>query len=127
MKNSEGINNKIFIVILIIVLLLGTIMAINLFNKNENEESNITNNISNTTDNNQNENILVENSVVIESETIPDLEDEEENLVIVTSEYSTSKHNSGKGFIKVVTSGYIGDYYEPTEKENNDTQIKSCT
>lgn len=123
MKNSEGINNKIFIVILIIVLLLGTIMAINLFNKNENEESNITNNISNTTDNNQNENILVENSVVIESETIPDLEDEEENLVIVTSEYSTSKHNSGKGFIKVVTSGYIGDYYEPTEKENNDTNI----
>ena len=123
MKNSEGINNKIFIVILIIVLLLGTIMAINLFNKNENEESNITNNISNTTDNNQNENILVENSVVIESETIPDLEDEEENLVIVTSEYSTSKHNSGKGFIKVVTSGYIGDFYEPTEKENNDTNI----
>lgn len=123
MKNSEGINNKIFIVILIIVLLLGTIMAINLFNKNKNEESNITNNISNTTDNNQNENILVENSVVIESETIPDLEDEEENLVIVTSEYSTSKHNSGKGFIKVVTSGYIGDYYEPTEKENNDTDI----
>lgn len=123
MKNSEGINNKIFIVILIIVLLLGTIMAINLFNKNDNEESNTTNNISDTTDNNQNENILVENSVVIESETIPDLEDEEENLVIVTSEYSTSKHNSGKGFIKVVTSGYIGDYYEPTENENNDTNI----
>ncbi len=124
MKNSEGINNKIFIVILIIVLLLGTIMAINLFNKKDNEVRDTTNNIANTTDNNQDENILVENNVVIESETIPDSEDEDENLVIVTSEYSTSKHNSGKGFIKVVTSGYIGDYYEQTENEDNNTNIK---
>lgn len=120
MKNSEGNNKKIFVVILIIVLLLGTIMMINLFNKKDNNVTNdITNNTIDIIDDNDNENTILENSVIVESENIEN--DEEEDLVIVTSEYSTSQHNSDKGFIKVVTSGNIGGYYKTTENKDNNT------
>lgn len=120
MKNSEGNNKKIFVVILIIVLLLGTIMMINLFNKKDNNVTNdITNNTIDIIDDNENGNTILENSVIVESENIEN--DEEEDLVIVTSEYSTSQHNSNKGFIKVITSGNIGDYYKPTENKDNNT------
>lgn len=118
MGNSEGINKKVIVVILIIVL--GTIMMINIFNKKgniEDENSIINNNNTNIGTNDMtNDNVIkYDNNLIVENNTI-----DEDGLIVVTNQFSSVKDNSSNyGLIKVNVNGYKGDTYIPTGNTNN--------
>lgn len=121
MGNSDEIKKKVVILAIIIVLLLGTIMVLNIFNKkdNKNTNQNVVNNV--VDDNNYNKNNIDENVInvnTIDTETQISSESNDD-LIIVTNQFTNSQESNGSGLIKVSTSGYSGDRYINTGNTNN--------
>lgn len=120
MGNSDDTKKKVVILAIIIVLLLGTIMILNIFNKKDNKNENIVNNTVN--ENVYDRNTIVENTINENEDLETDAEissESEDDLIIVTNQFTNSEESNGSGLIKVSTSGYTGDRYIQTGNTNN--------
>lgn len=114
MGNTEGINKKFLIIVIIIVLLLGTIMIINLFNNQDNEQisEEINNDIAKDTSN------LITRDENLISQSNNDNNVNEDGLITVTNQFTSSEDSTGNGLI-IVSNGDVGyDRYIPVTDNN---------
>ena len=121
MGNSEETKRKVIILVIIIVLLLGTIMMIKLFSKDNKKNENNVINTNTTNTNDLYDNTIIENTIEDENlDTEAEISSEsEDDLIIVTNQFSNAEENNKGGLIKVNTSGYRGDTLIATGNTNN--------
>ena len=119
MGNSNDTKTKAIILAIIIVLLFGTIMVLNMFNKNDKNNKNEVNNTSNN-ENIYDRNTITKNTITEDESVETEISSEsQDGLIIVTNQFSNVQDNSGSKLIKVTTSGYENDRYVPTGDRNN--------
>lgn len=129
MKKSNSLINKIIILGLIIFFILASFLMIKLSNKKD-SESDI---LENEEILYQDDNFLIENTIPIEEENLDSDSDNEvcnNDVYIVTREYTSTKHNGNKNFIKVIANGYIEEensYFENTDEEyaNDNSNVEN--
>ncbi len=119
MGNSNDTKTKAIILAIIIVLLFGTIMVLNIFNKNDKNNKNEVNNTSNN-ENIYDRNTITKNTITEDESVETEISSEsQDGLIIATNQFSNVQDNSGSKLIKVTTSGYENDRYVPTGDRNN--------